>query len=364
MKTATSSRNFFQNVGRLSSPDERFRIIVVGVDVLRDGTGDIAYALKDPATKAVDCEIAEEAFDHVKPRSTSRSEVDVESRIPLEPGFYLFVLMGGIIVADDMDVFSLGNIAADQVEKANPFLVAVLFHAGADNLTAEGIHSGEQRGCAIALVIMSHRLATTLLQRKPRLSPVQSLNLTFLIAGEDQRVLWRVEIETDDVFEFFLKLFVVGKFETGHPMGLQSVRRPDTSYAGCTDSRGFRHGSPAPVGASHRGILERHLHNAGTDRCRNRRNAPRTGLIFENARKPTLSIPVPPPPDLHDIFAQALCDLFVLEAIGSQKDYGRPLLGANRSGPATLHGFQFFTLLHAQNNGRGYSHARKVAETL
>jgi len=261
----------------------------VGVDVLRDGTGDIAYALKDPATKAVDCEIAEEAFDHVKPRSTSRSEVDVESRIPLEPGFYLFVLMGGIIVADDMDVFSLGNIAADQVEKANPFLVAVLFHAGADNLTAEGIHSGEQRGCAIALVIMSHRLATTLLQRKPRLSPVQSLNLTFLIAGEDQRVLWRVEIETDDVFEFFLKLFVVGKFETGHPMGLESVRRPDTSYAGCTDSRGFRHGSPAPVGASHRGILERHLHNAGTDRCRNRRNAPRSGLIFENARKPTLA---------------------------------------------------------------------------
>jgi len=258
----------------------------VGVDVLLDGTGDIAHALKDPAPKAVHCEITEEAFNHVKPRSTCRSEVGMESRIPFEPGFNLFVLMGGVVVADDMDVLSLGNIAADQVEKANPFLVAMLFHAGANDFAAEGIHCGEQRGCAIALVIMGHCLAAALLERKPWLSSVQSLDLAFFIAGEDQRVLGRVEVKTDDVFELFLKPLVVGKFEAGHPMRLQTMHRPDASNSGCAYSRSFRHRGPAPVGASCRRVLDRHLHNARADRCCNGRDASRPGLIFENTRNP------------------------------------------------------------------------------
>lgn len=336
----------------------------MGVDVPLDSTGNIAHALKDPSPKAVHCEVTEEALNHVKPRSTCRSEVGMESRIPFEPGFNLFVLMGGVIVADDMDVFSLRNIAADQVEKANPFLVAMLFHAGADDFAAEGIHCGEQRGCAIALVIMGHRLATALLERKPWLSSVQSLDLTFLIAGEDQRVLGRVEIKTDDIFELFLKPLVVGKFETGHPMRLQPMRRPDASNSGCAYSRSFRHRCPAPVRASRRRVLERHLHNARAGRCGNRRDASRTGLVFENTGKSSLGVAVPPAPHLHNILAQTICNLPVLETVGSKKHYGRPFLGANRGGSPPFDGFQFFTLLHAQFDDRGYSHSKKVAEIL
>ena len=332
----------------------------MGVDVLLDRIGDIAHALKDPATEAVDCEIAEEAFDHVQPRSTRWSEVDMESRIALEPDFTLFVFMGGVVVTNDMDILSFRNIAADQVEKANPFLVAVLFHAGADDFATERIHRGEQRCCAVALVIMGHRLAAALLERKPWLSSIQSLNLTFLIAGEDQRVLGRVEIKTDDVFEFFLEPLVVGKFETGHPMGLQTMRRPDASNSGCADSRSFRHRGPAPVGASRRRVLECHLHNSRAGRCCYRRDASRPGLIFENTRKPSLGVTVSPSPHLHDIFAKTSCNLSVLETVGSKKDNGRPLFGTNREGSPTFDGFQFITLLHAQIDGRGYSHSRKV----
>jgi len=336
----------------------------MGVDVLLDSTSDIAHALKDSATETVDCKIAEEAFDHIQPRSTCRSEVGMESRIPLEPGFDLFVLMGGVIVADDMDVLSLGNIAADEVEKANPFLVAMLFHAGADDLAAEGIHCGEQRGRAIALVIMGHRLAAALLERQPWLGPVQSLNLAFLIAGENQRVLGWVEIQTNDVFELFLKSFVVGKFETGHPMGLQSVRGPDAPNTGRAYAGSFRHGGPAPVSASRRRVLERHLHNARAGRCCNRRDASRPRLIFENTRKPSLGVAASPASHLHNIFTQTSGNLSVLETVGRKKHYGRPLLGSNRSGASPLDGFQFITLLHAQIDGRGYSHSSKVADFL
>ncbi|MCX6968822.1 MAG: hypothetical protein NTV93_01535 [Verrucomicrobia bacterium] len=65
-----------------------------------------------------------------------------------------------------------------------------------------------------------------------------------------------------------------------------------------------------------------------------------------------------------DIFAQAICNLPVLETVGSKKHYGRPLLGTNRRGSSPFDSFQFSTLLHAQIDGRGYSHSRKAAEIL
>lgn len=364
MKTLASSLHFLKNVGCLSRPDERFGIVVVGVDVLSDGTGDIAHALKNPAPEAVNREIAEEAFDHVKPRGTCRCEMDMESRIPLEPSFDLFVLMGGIVVANDMDVLFLGNIAADQVEEANPFLVAVLFHTGADDLATERIHRGEQRGCSIAFVVVGHCLAAASLEWEPWLSSIQGLDLTFLIAGKNQRMFWWVEIKPDDVFEFFLKPLIVGKLEACHPMRLQTVRRPDAPDAGLADARGLRHGGSTPVCGSRRQIVESHLHNARTGRGCNRRDASRTGLIFENARKPCLSVAVPPSPHLHDIFTQTICNLFVLESVSSEKHYGRSLLGTNRRGSSPLDGFQLFTLLHAQIDDWGYSHPRKVTENL
>lgn len=39
MKAPESSLYLFENIGRLSSPDNRFRIIVVGVNVLLDSAG-------------------------------------------------------------------------------------------------------------------------------------------------------------------------------------------------------------------------------------------------------------------------------------------------------------------------------------
>ena len=69
------------------------------------------------------------------------------------------------------------------------------------------------------------------------------------------------------------------------------------------------------------------------DTSPNRRDASRTGLVFENTGKSSLGVAVPPAPHLHNILAQTICNLPVLEAVGCKKHYGRPLLGANRGGP-------------------------------
>ncbi len=99
------------------------------------------------------------------------------------------MLMGRVVVTDDMNLFFRRNIAANQIEEANPFLVAVFVHVCSNDFAAYRIHRGEQRCGAITLVIMGHCLTSTLLERKPGLSPVQGLNLAFLIAGENECVL-------------------------------------------------------------------------------------------------------------------------------------------------------------------------------
>lgn len=127
---------------------------------------------------------------------------------------------------------------------------------------------------------MGHCLAAAPLEWKPWLSSIQGLDLTLLITGKNQRMFGRVEIKPDDVFEFFLKPFIVGKLEAGHPMRLQTVRRPDAPDTGLADARGLRYGGSTPVCGSLRQLVECHLHNARTGRGCNRWDASRTGLIL------------------------------------------------------------------------------------
>jgi len=61
--------------------------------------------------------------------------------------------------------------------------MAVLLHALANDLAVGDIQGGKQRCRAIALVVVSHGLAPSLLDRQSRLRAVQRLNLALLVTG-------------------------------------------------------------------------------------------------------------------------------------------------------------------------------------
>ena len=84
----------------------------------------------------------------------------------------------------------------------------MLGHAFADDLSLGDIECGEQRGRAIALVAMGHRFTVPLLDRKSRLGPVLRLDLALLVAGHDDGMLERTQIESDDIFEVLLATLV------------------------------------------------------------------------------------------------------------------------------------------------------------
>ena len=91
--------------------------------------------------------------------------------------------------------------------------MAMALAAVADDGAIEHVEGGEQRGGAMAFVVMSEGAAAALLQRQAGLGAVKGLDLALLVHAQHQRVHWRVEIEANHIAQFLDKLRVSRELE-------------------------------------------------------------------------------------------------------------------------------------------------------
>src|SRR5215471_6694607 len=101
--------------------------------------------------------------------------------------------------------------SVEQAQKLEPFLVAMAFLTKPVHLAVGRIEGGEKSSRAIAFVIVCHGLAAPTLERQSGLGTIQSLDLTFLVHAQHQSVFGRVQIQADDIFQFFCKLGVAAE---------------------------------------------------------------------------------------------------------------------------------------------------------
>jgi len=151
----------------------------------------------------------------------------VEARIALLPRMDLRMLVGGIVITNDVDILFSRNVTGNVTQEIEPLLMPMPIHALADDLTARYVHGGKERCHTVALVVMSHGLTPTLLERKPRLSPVKRLDLALLVTGQYDRMLWRREVEAYNIFKLLFKVLIIGKFKAFDSMRLQSGSVPE-----------------------------------------------------------------------------------------------------------------------------------------
>src|ERR1700747_570230 len=106
------------------------------------------------------------------------------ARMAGQPGPYLGMLVGGIVVEHRMDQLAGRYVALDRIEEADEFAVAVALHAAPDHRAVEHAERGEQGGGAVALVIVRHGLAASRFDRQPWLGAVERLDLALFIKRE------------------------------------------------------------------------------------------------------------------------------------------------------------------------------------
>src|SRR5271170_7288313 len=211
----------------------------------------------------------------------------VESRVLGNPCLYFGMLMGCIVVSDQMQLLVLGRVAIDLAQEAQPLLVTMFSLALANDTAIERVHRGKQRRHTMALVIVRHRLSATSLERQARLGPVKRLDLALLIAAQDQGMLRGIEIQPDNVLEFLDEVLVVGHLEARDAMRLEAVRLPDAPHARFTDAGHRCHAASTPMRRVIRTLLRRQCHDAPDLARGDLRLAPGAGLIALDPRHTT-----------------------------------------------------------------------------
>src|SRR5260370_19868525 len=121
-----------------------------------------------------------------------------------------------------------------------------------DNLALQITQSCEERGGAVANIIMGFGASVTLLQRKRALCALQCLALTLLVATEHQSTLRRIQIEPDNVPELLFKVRIIVDLKRLQPVWLNFVMAPNALYRALAHPGFARHGAHAPSDSTSR----------------------------------------------------------------------------------------------------------------
>src|SRR5665213_158213 len=140
----------------VSFPSEWLRVTVVLSEVAVDGGLEVDDPQEGATSEPALGEGGEEAFHGVQPGGAGRGEVEGDAWVAGQPGDYLGVLVGGVVVEDDMHGLGGRDGLVDVVEEADELLMPVALHASSDNLAVQHVERREQRRRAMPDVVVGH----------------------------------------------------------------------------------------------------------------------------------------------------------------------------------------------------------------
>ncbi len=84
-------------------PDEGLGILIVLIKIAVDSGLEIADGTEDATLETALGECGEEALDRIQPGAGGGDEVESEALVPCKPCHHLGMLMGGIVIEDEVD---------------------------------------------------------------------------------------------------------------------------------------------------------------------------------------------------------------------------------------------------------------------
>ena len=280
--------------------------------------------------------------------------------LAFDPSEYLLVLVGRVVVQNDVDLLTLGNRLVDLSQESQHLLVAMLAISLADHLTRCHIQRREQRGRTVTLVIVRHRRAATLLHWQAGLGAVQRLDLTLLIEAEHRSVLRWIEIQPDHIAQLLFEARVIAELEGANQVRLEPMGTPHPVDEAVGRAQMPCHRPARPM----RGVVRRRLCRRLDDFATQLRlrlgvlapvvRAPRAFLPY--ARCPLSGDTTSPTPNLVRVHPELCGNGFVRHAFGRHQHNARSLAHAHRRAARRCPLLQCPLLLLRQHDSWRHAH--------
>ena len=180
------------------------------IDPFEDSCLKLENAVEYASSYALARDLGEQALDEVEPGRGCRGEVQLETRMALEPTLHGRCLVCGVVVEDQVEVEMRERLSVDLLQERQELFGAMARQAFPDDLAGRHIECREQRRGPVTLIVVCHGAGTALLDGQARLRAIESLNLALLVDGKHQGFLGRIEIEADDILHLLGEVWIVG----------------------------------------------------------------------------------------------------------------------------------------------------------
>ena len=145
MEVLSGALHLGENVCGLRGPDKRRWVIIVAGEVFFQGGDQVRQTMEDSTSQALLAQLPEEAFHHVQPGSARRREVQMKAGVPRQPRFNLRVLVGRIVIQNQMHFALSRSVLVNQLQKLQPFLMPVSILALPENLPVGDVERRKER---------------------------------------------------------------------------------------------------------------------------------------------------------------------------------------------------------------------------
>ena len=135
-------------------PDERCRSGVPRGEKIGDGALEFVHAVKDAAPHGFLAEFGKPPLDQVEPARTGRDKVQHEPGMLFEPAPDPLVAVRAVIVQNQVQVFSRGELGIESFEKLQKLLMPMPGIALADHAAFGNLQGGRRRRGAVAVVVV------------------------------------------------------------------------------------------------------------------------------------------------------------------------------------------------------------------
>jgi len=153
--------------------------------------------------------------------------MDVVARSSSEPALHFGMLVGCVVVHDQMNIKRFGDVGVNMSQELQELLMSMAAFIPTDDFSRGNIQGREQGGGAVADVIVSHTFDIAQPQRQHGLRSIQCLNLTFFVNAQNHCLVGRIEIQADDITNLFDEKWISVQFEMFLAMGLNPKGLPD-----------------------------------------------------------------------------------------------------------------------------------------